>query len=74
MFNTATVVGVSANIYGADFPEKVIESFVWGGASGFVPFKLEKAIEVAKAMMSRRHVEFTAGDLEIFTHLSKQEQ
>jgi UDP-N-acetylglucosamine diphosphorylase/glucosamine-1-phosphate N-acetyltransferase len=70
MFNTATVVGVSANIYGADFPEKVIDSFVWGGAAGFVPFKLEKAIEVAKAMMSRRHVEFTAGDLEIFTHLS----
>ncbi len=73
MFNTATVVGVSANIYGADFPEKVIDSFVWGGASGFVPFKLDKAIEVAKAMMSRRHVEFTAGDLEIFTHLSNKE-
>jgi UDP-N-acetylglucosamine diphosphorylase/glucosamine-1-phosphate N-acetyltransferase len=70
MFNTATVVGVSSNIYGADFPEKVIDSFVWGGAAGFVPFKLDKAIEVAKAMMSRRHVEFTAGDLEIFTHLS----
>lgn len=72
MFNTATVVGVSSNIYGADFPEKVIDSFVWGGASGFVPFKLEKAIEVAEAMMSRRHVEFTAGDLEIFTHLSNK--
>jgi UDP-N-acetylglucosamine diphosphorylase/glucosamine-1-phosphate N-acetyltransferase len=72
MFNTATVVGVSANIYGADFPEKVVDSFVWGGASGFVPFKLDKAIEVAKAMMSRRNVEFTAGDLEIFTHLSNK--
>jgi UDP-N-acetylglucosamine diphosphorylase/glucosamine-1-phosphate N-acetyltransferase len=72
MFNTATVVGVSANIYGADFPEKVIDSFVWGGASGFVPFKLDKAIEVAKAMMSRRRVEFTAGDLQIFTHLSNK--
>ena len=72
MFNTATVVGVSANIYGADFPEKVVDSFVWGGASGFVPFKLDKAIEVAKAMMSRRDVQFTAGDLEIFTHLSNK--
>jgi UDP-N-acetylglucosamine diphosphorylase/glucosamine-1-phosphate N-acetyltransferase len=72
MFNTATVVGVSANIYGADFPEKVIDSFVWGGASGFVPFKLDKAIEVAKSMMSRRRVEFTAGDLQIFTHLSNK--
>lgn len=73
MFNTAAVVGVSANIYGADFPEKVIDSFVWGGASGFVPFKIDKAIEVAQAMMSRRQVEFTAGDLEIFSHLSNKE-
>lgn len=71
MFNTATVVGVSANIYGADFPDKMIESFVWGGADGFVPFKLDKAIEVAKAMMARRKVEFTDGDLVIFEHLSK---
>lgn len=71
MFNTATVVGVSANIYGADFPDKMIESFVWGGAAGFVPFKLDKAIEVAKAMMARRKVEFTDGDLAIFEYLSK---
>lgn len=71
MFNTATVVGVSANIYGADFPDKMIESFVWGGADGFVPFKLDKAIEVAKAMMSRRNVAFTDGDLAIFEYLSK---
>lgn len=72
MFNTATVVGVSANIYGADFPDKMIESFVWGGASGFVPFKLDKAIEVAKAMMARRKVEFTDGDLAIFEQLAEK--
>lgn len=70
MFNTATVVGVSANIYGAGFPEKQIDSFTWGGADGLVSFKLDKAIEVAKAMMSRRKVEFTAGDQAIFEHLA----
>ena len=70
MFNTATVVGVSSNIYGAEFPDKIIDSFVWGGSAGFVPFKLDKAIEVAKAMMDRRKVPFTAGDLEIFNYLS----
>ncbi len=74
MFNTATVVGVSANIYGADFPDKMIESFVWGGASGFVPFKLDKAIEVAQAMMARRKVEFTAGDLAIFEQLAHKSE
>jgi UDP-N-acetylglucosamine diphosphorylase/glucosamine-1-phosphate N-acetyltransferase len=69
MFNTATVVGVSANIFGAGFPEKVINSFTWGGADETVRFKVDKAIEVAKAMMSRRKITFTEGDQAIFLHL-----
>ena len=69
MFNTASVVGVSANIYGAGFPDKLVKSFTWGGAEGFVPFDLEKAIQVAEAMMERRHVEFTEGDRVIFEYL-----
>lgn len=70
MFNTATVVGVSANIYGSDFPPKYIPSFSWGGAHGLEKFDKTKAIEVAKAMMSRRNVAFTSGDQEIFDYLS----
>ncbi len=69
MFNTATVVGVSANIYGAGFPDKYIKSFTWGGAEGVVPFDLDKAIQVAEAMMERRHVTFTEGDHSIFEYL-----
>jgi len=69
MFNTATVVGVSANIYGAGFPEKQIPSFSWGGPEGMVPFRLDKAIKVAEAMMSRRNVTFTEADQAIFEHL-----
>lgn len=70
MFNTATVVGVSANIYGGDFPPKYIPSFSWGGSAGFETFDKEKAIQAAKAMMGRRKVEFTVGDREIFDHLA----
>jgi UDP-N-acetylglucosamine diphosphorylase/glucosamine-1-phosphate N-acetyltransferase len=44
MFNTATVVGVSCNIYGGDFPAKFIPSFSWGGSAGLVPFKFDKAV------------------------------
>lgn len=69
MFNTATVVGFSSNIYGADFPEKFIPSFSWGSAAGFERFDLTKAIEAAKAMMSRRNIDFTAGDRHIFEYL-----
>src|SRR5690606_3621713 len=34
MFNTGTVVGVSANVFGTGFPRNFIPSFSWGGASG----------------------------------------
>lgn len=71
MFNTATVCGVSSNIYGGDFPPKYIPSFSWGGASGFEPFQLQKAMEVAKAMMGRRDVQFTEGDKRIFEYLKE---
>jgi UDP-N-acetylglucosamine diphosphorylase/glucosamine-1-phosphate N-acetyltransferase len=70
MFNTATVVGVSCNIYGGGFPDKLIPSFTWGGVGESEAFKLEKAIEAAEAMMSRRGIAFTEGDRKIFGFLS----
>ncbi|NRT20748.1 hypothetical protein HNP98_003592 [Hymenobacter sp. 9A] len=54
MFNTGTVVGVGANIFGAGFPRQFIPSFSWGGASGFETFKLPKVAEVAERVMGRR--------------------
>ncbi|MEC8831649.1 MAG: GlmU family protein, partial [Bacteroidota bacterium] len=59
MFNTGTVIGVSANIFGSGFPRNFIPSFSWGGASaGYTAFRTNKAFEVAEAMMKRRNVEF----------------
>ncbi len=66
MFNTGTVVGVSCNIYGGNFPPKYIPSFSWGGSDGFSTYKLEKSMEVAKKVMARRNVEFTNTDKELF--------
>lgn len=72
MFNTATVVGVSCNIFGSDFPPKFIPSFSWGGSEGFVKFKLEKAIEYSNNMMNRRGLNLTPEEIEIFEHLENQ--
>lgn len=58
MFNTGTVVGVCANIFGADFPPKFIPSFSWGGASGFTTYELDKAFETAARVFERRHKQF----------------
>ena len=58
MFNTGTVIGVSANIFGSGYPRNFVPSFSWGGSSGFTTFLTKKAFEVATAMMKRRGVAF----------------
>ncbi|MDB2658885.1 GlmU family protein, partial [Flavobacteriaceae bacterium] len=62
MFNTGTVVGVSANIFGSGFPRNFIPSFSWGGAAGFTIYQMKKVIEVAKVVMKRRDLELSETD------------
>lgn len=54
MFNTGTVVGVSANIFGAGFPRNFIPSFSWGGAGSIKSYRFNKAEEVMHLVMARR--------------------
>lgn len=69
MFNTGTVVGVSANIFGAGYPRNYIPSFSWGGATGLTLFKFEKAIESIQSMMKRRNKFLSEIDIEILQHI-----
>ena len=69
MFNTGTVVGVSANVFGSGFPRNFIPSFSWGGHSGFSTYLTSKAFEVAKVVMQRRGEEFTEHDTAILTEV-----
>ncbi|MEX0996448.1 MAG: GlmU family protein [Flavobacteriaceae bacterium] len=69
MFNTGTVVGVSANIFGSGFPRNFIPSFSWGGSAGMTTFKTDKAFEVALEVMKRRSLEFTEQDEKILNHV-----
>lgn len=68
MFNTASVIGVSVNLFGAGFPAKFVPSFSWGGEDGIVPYRIEKAIEYANAMMARRGKELSPAEIAIFRH------
>ncbi len=72
MFNTGTVVGVSANIFGSGFPRNFVPSFSWGGAAGFSTYITAKAFQTAKIVMARRNVEFTDQDAEILTHVFEE--
>jgi len=69
MFNTGTVVGVNANVFGSGFPNKFIPSFSWGGAQGFSTFDVEKAKEVAVKMYERRGLEFDKKDQDILNNI-----
>ena len=69
MFNTGTVVGVSANIYGSNFPRNFIPSFSWGGAAGFTTYALTKAFETAELVIDRKHEDFTDEDKKIMNHI-----
>ena len=72
MFNTGTVVGVGANIFGAGFPRNFIPSFAWGGAQGFDTFVLNKFYKTAEAMCARRNIVFTDEDKAITKHVFEQ--
>jgi UDP-N-acetylglucosamine diphosphorylase/glucosamine-1-phosphate N-acetyltransferase len=69
MFNTGTVVGVGANIFGSGFPRNFIPSFSWGGAAGFTTFQMRKVYEVAAKVMERRGVAFDDQEKSILDHI-----
>jgi UDP-N-acetylglucosamine diphosphorylase/glucosamine-1-phosphate N-acetyltransferase len=70
MFNTGTVVGVNANIFGSGFQAKHIPSFSWGGlAEGFTEYRIEKALQVAYETVSRRDEPFGETEKEMLKHV-----
>ena len=69
MFNTGTVVGVSANIFGSGFPRNFVPSFSWGGASGFTTYLTKKAFDTAKLVMARRNIVFDEKEAAILEHV-----
>ena len=69
MFNTGTVIGVCANIFGSGFPRNFIPSFSWGGASGFSVYKLPRFFDVAEKVYLRRKIIFSNLEKDILSHV-----
>ena len=72
MFNTGTVIGVSANIFGSGFPRNFVPSFSWGGASGFIEYKTNKVFEVAEVVLKRRGLIFDEKEQKILEHVFQE--
>jgi len=69
MFNTGTVVGVGANVFGAGFHPKFVPSFSWGGQDNFDTFRFDRFIKLAQIMMQRRNQELTEGEKKLLRHI-----
>jgi len=69
MFNTGTVVGIFANIYGAGFPRNFVPDFSWGGPDGYRTYKFNEACETASIVMARRGQIFNDLEKAILYHI-----
>ncbi|WP_285009049.1 putative sugar nucleotidyl transferase [Pedobacter faecalis] len=69
MFNTGTVVGVGANVFGAGFPRNFVADFAWGGAHGFEVYALNKMFETAEKVYARRNMDFGQIDKDILSEI-----
>ncbi|MFU8843908.1 MAG: GlmU family protein [Bacteroidales bacterium] len=69
MFNTGTVVGVNANVFGGGFQRNFVPSFSWGGTTGFKIFDVNKAISVAETVYARRNKTFDEMEQEIMVQV-----
>lgn len=54
MFNTGTLVGVSANVFGSGMPLNFVPDFAWGGGTDFETYSLKKMFETAERVYARR--------------------
>jgi len=67
MLNTGISVGFSCNLFGSGlFSQKRIPSFSWGTPGEQTRYRLEKAVQTAKASMSRRGEEFSEAHSRLF--------
>ncbi|RAJ37103.1 putative sugar nucleotidyl transferase [Pedobacter cryoconitis] len=69
MFNTGTVVGVSANVFGSGYPKNFIPDFTWGGCDSLAVYSLEKMFETAEKVYERKNVEFNQIEKDILSSI-----
>ena len=69
MFNTGTVVGVGANIFGGGFMPKFIPSFSWSSDIEMTSYRLDKLLETVERILNRRNKSLNDEEKSILTHI-----
>lgn len=69
MFNTGTVTGVGANIFGGNFKPKFIPSFSWSQDNAFSSYDFDKFMETAIIALQRRNKVMDDTEKDILRHI-----
>jgi UDP-N-acetylglucosamine diphosphorylase/glucosamine-1-phosphate N-acetyltransferase len=72
MFNTGTVVGVGANIFGSGFPRNFVPDFSWGGSQGLEIYALQKMFETTQKVFERKNKVFDDVEKDIISEIFDQ--
>lgn len=72
MFNTGTITGVGANIYGGGFMPKFIPSFSWCDGQSLSSYRMEKFLETAEIILGRRNKILNNEEKNILSHIFEQ--
>ncbi len=71
LFNTGTSVGFATNIFGGGMPPKCVGNFQWGGQAGCPLYGVDRALETARIVMSRRGCTLTEAHENLFRLLAR---
>jgi UDP-N-acetylglucosamine diphosphorylase/glucosamine-1-phosphate N-acetyltransferase len=65
-FNTGTVCGINSILFYEGFHPQYIPSYSWAGRKDSMPYKVDKAIEIARTVMGRRNRELSSAEEALF--------
>lgn len=65
---TGCVLGAAANVFCEGTAPRFVPSFAWCTSAGLAPFRIDKAIEIARTVMARRKVELGNAESELLRH------
>ncbi|MCP4684005.1 MAG: hypothetical protein GY867_01030 [bacterium] len=72
LLNTGINIGVCCNIYGGGLVvDKEVASFSWGNSSGYVAYRLDKALDTARRTVERRDVTLSAVEEQVLAAISE---
>jgi UDP-N-acetylglucosamine diphosphorylase/glucosamine-1-phosphate N-acetyltransferase len=69
MFNTGTIAGVGANVFGGGYPLNFIPDFSWGGTKETEVYKLSKMLETTERVFERKNIEFNQMEKDILAKI-----